>query len=230
MSSLYTNIGHENAISATKWAMNKYSNLISKQKKFILRCLAFGLQHNYFWFNSEYYRQLNGIGMGAKYAPSVANLFMSEWEEQAIYNNTPTQLIMYRRFIDDCIMLWKGKEEPLRRFLEELNNNEKNIELNYEVNTQSAQFLDLEIELTNNGTTTKTFFKPVKRNRFIPVDSCLFDPWLINIPKGQFVHLRRNCTEKNTFLEQAGNVGEKFVQKGYNRIFIEEKIKVGCKY
>lgn len=78
VSSLYTNIGHENAISATKWAMNKFSNLVSKQKRFILRCLAFGLEHNYFWFNLDYYRQLNGIGMGVKYAPSVANLFMAE--------------------------------------------------------------------------------------------------------------------------------------------------------
>lgn len=78
VSSLYTSIGHQEAIQASRWAMDRYSNIISKQKRFILRCLAFGLQHNYFWYNSEFYRQLNGIAMGAKYAPSVANIFMAE--------------------------------------------------------------------------------------------------------------------------------------------------------
>lgn len=91
--------------------MDKYRNIVSKQKRFILRCLAFGLQHNYFWYNSEYYRQLNGIGMGAKYAPSLANIFMAKWEEKEVYLNTPTQLIMYQRFIDDCIIIWSGDKK-----------------------------------------------------------------------------------------------------------------------
>lgn len=58
VASLYTVINHEEAIGATKWALNIFGRLISKQKRFVLRCLAYGLQHNYFWHNSEYYRQL----------------------------------------------------------------------------------------------------------------------------------------------------------------------------
>lgn len=85
VASLYTIIDHEEAIQASKWALDKWSDLVSKQKGFILRCLAYGLQHNYFWYNMEYYRQLNGVGMGAKYAPSVANIFMDKWEEEILY-------------------------------------------------------------------------------------------------------------------------------------------------
>lgn len=56
------------------------------------------------------------------------------------------------------------------------------------------------------------------------MDSCLFDPCLINIPKGQMIHLRRNCTNQSTFIEQETRIGEKFIHKGYNENFIEEKI------
>lgn len=118
VASLYTVIDHNDAIQASKLAMKKFSNLISKQRRFILRCLAFGIQHNYFWYNAEYYRQLTGIGMGAKYAPSVANIFMASWEEDAIYSDMPENLILYKRFIDDCIVIWKGDETSLIQMIE----------------------------------------------------------------------------------------------------------------
>ena len=225
VASLYTVINHEEAIGATKWALNSFGHLISKQKRFILRCLAYGLQHNYFWHKSEYYRQLNGIGMGAKYAPSVANVYMSEWEESSIYEGMPEQLILYRRFIDDCIIIWKGDENTLTQFFEKLNDNQKNIKLTYTLSNTTIQFLDLEITIDNQQLKTRTHFKPVQRNSYIPVDSCHHDPWLINIPKGQMLRIRRNCSDPEVFLDQAKTIGIFFIDKGYNKDFIMEQIQ-----
>lgn len=133
VASLYTVIDHSDAIEASKWAMDKFSNLISKQKRFILRSLAFELQHNYFWHNADYYRQLTGIGMGAKYAPSVANIFMTKWEEEAIYSDVPENVILYKRFIDDCIVIWKGDEISLTQMFDQLSQNQRNIKLEYKI-------------------------------------------------------------------------------------------------
>lgn len=36
---------------------------------------------SYFWYDKKYYAQTRGVAMGAKNFPSVANLFMSNWEE-----------------------------------------------------------------------------------------------------------------------------------------------------
>lgn len=224
VASLYTIIEHSDAIEASKWAMDSFSHLISKQKRFLLRSLAFGIQHNYFWYNDNYFRQLTGIGMGAKYAPSVANIFMAKWEEDAIFLNTPKELVLYKRFIDDCIFIWKGDELSLRSFFQRLNMNQKNIKLEHQISETKIQFLDLEIELTANIISTKTFFKPVERNSYIPVTSCHYEPWLINIPKGQFIRLRRNCSENIDYLKQAQWIGKRFEEKGYNKCFIEEKI------
>lgn len=52
---------------------------------------------------------------------------MAKWEEQAIYSDVPDDLILYRRFIDDCILIWKGDEDSLIRFFDKLNNNQNNI-------------------------------------------------------------------------------------------------------
>lgn len=225
VASLYTVIDHSDAIEASKWAMDKFSHLISKQKRFILRSLAFGIQHNYFWYKDNYYRQLTGIGMGAKYAPSVANVFMAKWEDEAIFSNTPDNIVLYKRFIDDCIVIWKGDEASLIQFFNQLNINQKNIKLEYEISEKIVHFLDLEIQLVNNSISTRTYFKTVERNSYIPVNSCHHEPWLINIPKGQFIRLRRNCSDNNEYLKQAQLMGQKFEDKGYNKEFIAEKIK-----
>lgn len=54
--------------------------------------------------------------MGAKYAPSVANLFMAEWEEEAIYRDRPKELLLYKRYIDDLTVIWTGDVVSLIHF------------------------------------------------------------------------------------------------------------------
>lgn len=47
---------------------------------------------------------------------------------------------------------------------------------------------------------------------------------LFNIPKGQFMRLRRNCTNLGDYTLQAQKIGHIFVDKGYKREHIDEKI------
>lgn len=79
----------------------------------LIKCLDVCLKCNYFWHNHAYYKQAIGIAMGAKFAPSVANAFMAQWEDQSIYENTPAELTLYKRYIDDGIIVWNGKREAL---------------------------------------------------------------------------------------------------------------------
>lgn len=52
--------------------------------------------------------------MGAKYAPSVANILMSQWEEISIYGKTIPEVSLYKRYIDDIIKLWDGSADSLK--------------------------------------------------------------------------------------------------------------------
>lgn len=70
--------------------------------------------------------------MGARFAPSIANLFMEEWEDKFVFANRKEGLLFYRRFIDDLFFIWEGDECSLHEFMRELNSNKNNIKLEYE--------------------------------------------------------------------------------------------------
>lgn len=57
--------------------------------------------------------------MGARFAPSYANLFMGYWEMEYIWANNPfgRNLVLYSRYIDDVLNIWNGTDEELEGFL-----------------------------------------------------------------------------------------------------------------
>lgn len=114
--------------------------------------------------------------MGAKFAPSVANAFMAQWEDQSVYGDTPAELTLYKRYIDDVIIVWNGKKEGIGQFLNKLNMNEKNIHLSWNIDEKSVEFLDLKISLKGDKLVTKTFFKTVETNSYLSVDSRHYKP------------------------------------------------------
>lgn len=85
--------------------------------------------------------------MGAKCAPSLANLFMGKWEENVIYAHNRPKLLLWARYIDDVLLLWNGTQEYLHTFMEGLNRNDRGIEFKYEADQQIINVLDLKILL-----------------------------------------------------------------------------------
>lgn len=74
VSSLLTIIKYTDAVESVKWVLDS-SDLSRRHQKFLLKCLQFGLQYNYFWYDKRYKRyflQTTGVAMGACFAPSVA--------------------------------------------------------------------------------------------------------------------------------------------------------------
>lgn len=61
--------------------------------------------------------------MGSKFAPRVANFFMSKWEEEKVYKSRSNQLKLHKRFIDDII--WQGDTDTLEEFTTNLDRNDK---------------------------------------------------------------------------------------------------------
>lgn len=84
VTSLYTVIPHDLGLGAVKCYLEQDSGLLSSQISCIMEPLAFAATHNYFWFNDQFFHQDSGVAMGSKYAPSLANLFMAQWEEDIV--------------------------------------------------------------------------------------------------------------------------------------------------
>lgn len=47
--------------------------------------------------------------MGAKYVPTVANIFTSKWEAEEIYGRPTQELKMYKRYIDNIYISNLGR-------------------------------------------------------------------------------------------------------------------------
>lgn len=108
---IHSNYIHEDVALALNWALSKRDDIPSVQKRFLGQVLDFCMSHNYFWCDGHFYSQQVGVAMGAKYAPSLANLFMAEWEDRKVFSQKRPQLLFYRRFIDDLLFIWEGTEE-----------------------------------------------------------------------------------------------------------------------
>lgn len=153
--------------------------------------------------------------MGAKYAPSVANLYMAKWEAEGVLGDEHLDIMLYKRFTDDLLIIWKGSMESLMGLLESMNTNDRNISLTWNISRDNIHFLDLEIRNTERGIETKSFFKATDRNLYIPITSCHFRPWLDNISRGQFMRMWKNCTQDGDFEAQADTLSRMFRDKGY---------------
>ena len=78
------------------------------------------LKQNYFQFSDKMYHQVQGTAMGTKMAPSYANIFMAELEEQLLANY-PIEPALWKRFIDDILCIWPGPTSEFKKFLKYLN-------------------------------------------------------------------------------------------------------------
>ncbi|XP_077341766.1 suppressor of cytokine signaling 5 isoform X1 [Lithobates pipiens] len=215
ITSLYTIIPHELGLEAARVYLERDSGLTQIQIDFILALLDFAAKHNYFWFDNQFYRQDKGVAMGAKYAPSLANLFMAKWEEDVIDSPRRPEIVLWARYIDDVLLLWNGDEHELHAFMEGLNNNTRGIKFSYEASQEGVNFLDLNIKVNSESFVTSTFFKSTDRNSYIPMGSCHLDSWLRSVPLGQYLRIRRNCSDTNKFDEQAKLLSQRFAEKGY---------------
>lgn len=118
-----------------------------EQKKFLGLVLYFCLSHNFFWYGGKFYTQKRGVAKGAKFEPSCTNLFMSEWVDRFIFGRRKSELLFYKRFIDDLLFIWVGSETSVREFTEGLNLNNNNIQLDCHWSKDHVNYLDVTIML-----------------------------------------------------------------------------------
>ena len=79
VSTLYTNIPHEEGIRAGRNLLNT-RDLLEPPTEDIMKLVTLILKRNNLSFNNEHYIQKKGTAMGTLMAPSYANVFMDDLE------------------------------------------------------------------------------------------------------------------------------------------------------
>lgn len=97
--SLYTNINTDAGLEAVESTFRKFPDS-HRPDSAILQLLSLCLRNNDFTFNNQHYLQIHGTAMGQRFAPSYANIYMSEWEREALAK-CPLKPTLFLRYLDD---------------------------------------------------------------------------------------------------------------------------------
>ena len=128
---LYSNIPHDLGLEAVKYWLEKYP----EEKKrflnnFILEAIKLILENNTFCFNNDLYKQIKGTAMGTKFVPVYATLSIGH-QEVKLYEKVSEDfgnefgkyfITSWKRFLDDCFILWTKSVRDLETLHNILNN------------------------------------------------------------------------------------------------------------
>ena len=223
VSSLYTNIPHNEGIEACRHFLNTRQEK-SLPAESICDLIRMILTMNNFSFNNEHYLQVHGTAMGTRMAPSYANLFMGKFEQHAI-ENAPLKPFVWWRFIDDVFMIWTEGEEHLKDFIRYLNSVHASIKFTHEYSNSSHQtlpFLDIQVHLSNNHIQTDLHTKPTDKHQYLLKTSCHPNHTKQTIPFSLFLRIRRICSTDAFFDKRSEELIKHLVQRGYSRYSLQK--------
>jgi len=169
ITSLYTNITMEGAIESIKLIFSRYPDK-RRPDTVIINLLKIILYNNDFTFNDLNYIQKQGVAMGQRFAPSVANLYLSLWEENLFIQSRHSPIV-WHRYIDDIFAIWRGNINDLKEFLIYTNDFYPNISITYDYDINKCIFLDLHIYKNDNCLYHKIHFKDTNNHSLLDLSS-----------------------------------------------------------
>ena len=163
VTSLYTNIPHEEGIESVLHYMKLHANTLppdGPSPHTIGILLETILKNNNLSFMDKHFLQLVGTAMGTKAAPPYANLFMGRHEE-TIREAFIWAIPFWKRFIDDIFLIFLGTTEQLQSMKDFMNNLHPTIKFTFEHSTHEISFLDMKILIgTDRKLSTTLHRKP----------------------------------------------------------------------
>lgn len=160
--------------------------------------------------------------MGTSCAPSYANLYLGGWERN-LFSNEGTamylhHILLWRRYIDDVLLIWTGSVELLNSFMELLSHNKFNLKFTIQFDTTTISFLDLRLVLREDGSIFSTLYRKETAGNTILHSASSHPRTLIHsIPYSQYLRIRRNCARDEDFEREARALYDRLLNRGYSK-------------
>ena len=137
----------------------------------IISLLKFCLKSTSFVFQGQYYQQMEGAAMGSPLSPIVANIFMENFEKEAL-DTAPHPPSLWKRYVDDTFVI--QEEQYKNEFFHHINSIDNNITFTAETTKAdgSMPFCDTLVTPQNDGSLATTVYrKPTHTNQYLQWDS-----------------------------------------------------------
>lgn len=227
--SLYSVIPHKLAIKAVIFHLEKYSNYDYNTKLFLLDAIEYLLANNYFVFHNNFFMQRTGASMGAKFSPSLANLYVSWFEEVYVFtehNPYSQNIVWYGRYIDDIIIIWGGNMAAIPDYVSYLNHNAFGLIFTYAYHASNMSFLDIELYIEQNYIQSKTFRKTTACNSILHAGSCHPFHTKKSIPVGELLRSKRNCSTELQYQKEKDDICNRLKQRGYSNEILDRATEI----
>ena len=175
--SMYTNINTKEGIETIRKYLITFANEIDPHLPLDLICemLEIVMTQNIFRFGNTWWKQKEGTAMGTPCACIYATLFFGYHERTLLLQKYSSNLILYKRQIDDIFIIWQQTSPTNHEWTEFVNDLNSCSSLNWETEDLGTKtsFLDLTlwIDKDSNKLKYKTFQKPMNLFLYIPSHS-----------------------------------------------------------
>ena len=167
------------------------------------------------------------MATGIKLAPPYACLGMGKYESIAFNSDFELldRILLWKRFIDDVLMLFDGSKEECEKLVDWLNSLLPGvIKFKFQYSTEMVEFLDLEIFVENERLETNLFIKPSNLQLYLDFFSNHPEPCKQGVVYGQALRIVEICSKVDDWDHHLENLKSKLQKRNYPEKLIDEKI------
>lgn len=215
ITSLYTNMHIDRSIQCVATAFQNHPDPFRPDKQ-LLDLLEISLKFNDFNFNNAQYLQVMGTAMGKRFAPALANLYLIDWDLQAMSNFHIKPTAFYR-YLDDIFFLWPTQRiDQLKHFETFLNSIIPDITVTLEHSPTHINFLDVTIFFHDNQLHTKTYFKDTDTHQLLHKSSHHPRHTFNGLIKSQLIRYKRLSSFLHDYLQTCNILFQALKKRGYS--------------
>ena len=128
---------------------------------------------------------------------------------------------IWMRYIDGIFFIWQHDKNSLENFVKFCDNYSfvakmmSKIRFDKNYSTESVNFLDVKVKFKDGNLSTSLYSKPTDAHLYLNAKSCHPRHVIKNLPKGQFIRIRRICSDDADFDRNAIQTKRYFVQRGF---------------
>ena len=227
--SMYTCIDTEHAIAViSNWIdglpLTEENGLNDFPIDAVKSAMGLVMRNNLFEWGDLYFLQLTGTAMGTSAACMWATIYFAIREE-FLLGKYSSELLLYKRFIDDMFAIWLGSNERWIEFKADTNNFGI-LTWDFDDNlSASVNFLDLTITINSEyRIQTKTYQKEMNLYQYIPPTSAHPPKMMKGIVYGLIRQYKLQNTLPSDYINQSKLLFQRLVARGWDKRLIKSYI------
>ena len=217
VNSLYPSIPIEEGINAVKDTLASANCYPPAEQDFIVRALHFTLTSMFVSFGDNIYHQVSGTAMGTNVAPPYAQIYLYQWE-LPILELFKDIVILYRRYIDDILLVTSVPLDLHHPLVLGLSNRNPNIKLSWEFSKDSIPFLDMVIYkgqrfYNHHILDVKVYQKSM--NRYLYLTPRSYTPNLFSFIRGELIRYVRLSSSLEEYMKVKDLFYYRLIARGF---------------